>query len=193
MIDLYTWGTTNGRRPIIFLEESGLPYKMHTINIREGQQKTDEYAKISPFRKIPSLIDNEGPGGAKISMFESVAMLLYLADKTGKFIGDTPAQKPDVLKWTMFGTATVLPTFSMMRTNKELEPAADNQLSVLDKQLAGQEYLAGPYSIADMTLITRLSQVVDEPMVASKANLKRWIAKVAERPAVKKALTMEIK
>lgn len=192
MIQLYTWGTTNGRRPIIFLEEAALPYTLHTINIREGQQKTDEYAKISPFRKIPSMVDEAGPGGKSVSMFESVAMLIYLADKTGKFQGNSPADKPDVLKWTVFGAATVLPIFGLMRTYADLEPQAANQMDVLEKQLAGKEYLTGAYSIADMTLITRLSQLTDNALVSSRPNVKAWVARVAARPAVNKALTMPI-
>lgn len=192
MIELYAWGTTNGRRPLIMLEEAQIPYKLIVTNIRSGANKAPEYLKISPFGKIPSMVDPEGPGGARITLFESTAILLYLAEKTGKFLGDKPAQKPDVIKWLQFGAATVLPLFQLMREYKELEAIAGKPLDVIEKQLASSEYLAGPYSIADMALITRLSTLAKEPWVTERPNIAKWVARCIARPATKKALEMKI-
>jgi len=105
MIDLYAWGTTNGRRALIMAEESGLPFKLHQIDIRNGAQNTEAYEKLNPYRKIPALVDSEGPGGKPATLFESVAICLYLAEKIGKFLG-APADRPNVLKWSMFTQRT---------------------------------------------------------------------------------------
>jgi GST-like protein len=192
MIELFAWGTTNGRRPIIMLEETGLPYKLTPINIREGANKQASYVEISPYQKIPSMIDTEGPGGEKVVLFESTAILLYLGEKTGKFIGASPAKKADVVKWLMFSVANVLPTFSIMRQHKELEPTAEKLLDVLEAQLGKSEYLAGDYSIADMAPVTRLESFADHAWLKARPNVSRWLAKVTARPAVKKALEMKI-
>lgn len=192
MIELYTWGTTNGRRPLIMLEEAQIPYKLVPTDIHAGANKTPDHLKISPFGKIPSMVDTQGPGGQTVSLFESTAMLLYLADKSGKFLGDTPAQKPDVLKWLQFASATVLPIFQLMRTYKEVEAAGGKPLDLLEKQLAANEYVAGPYSIADMALITRFSALAKEPWVTERPNFAKWVARCSARPATKKALEMKV-
>lgn len=192
MIELYAWGTTNGRRPIVMLEEAQIPYKLIPTDIRAGANKTPEYLKISPYGKIPSLVDTDGPGGQRVSLFESTAILLYLAEKSGKFLGDKPAQKADVLKWFQFGTATVLPLFQLMRTYKELEKEGGKPLDLLEKQLAGNEYLAGPFSIADMALLTRFAAMAKEPWVTDRPNFAKWLARCTSRPATAKALEMKV-
>ena len=115
MIELHTWGTTNGRRPIIFLEEAGLPYKIVPVDIQHGANKTPQHLALSPLGKIPAMIDTDGPGGQKVKLFESAAILLYLAEKTDKFYGSTPLKRAAVQKWLIFNVANVLPTFSIMR------------------------------------------------------------------------------
>lgn len=192
MIELYAWGTTNGRRPLVMLEEAQIPYKLIPTDIKAGANKTPEYLKISPFGKIPSMVDTEGPGGARVSLFESTAILLYLAEKSGKFLGDKPAQKADVLKWLQFGAATILPVFSLMRTYKELEAEGGKPLDTVEKQLASNEYLAGPYSIADMALLTRFAAMSKESWVTDRPNFAKWLARCTARPAVKKALEMKV-
>ncbi|MFM1814805.1 MAG: hypothetical protein RLZ98_1500 [Pseudomonadota bacterium] len=193
MIQLYTWGTTNGRRPIVFLEESGTPYTIHPVNIREGQQKTDEYAKISPFRKIPSMIDDDANGGGKVSLFESVAIVMYLAEKTGKFCGSTTAEKADVLKWTIFITCNMLPVLGLIRQEHQgLDDLGQKQLDVIETALDGRDYIAGAYSIADMILVTRMSQYEGHPWMDARPRTKAWYARVSQRPAVQKAMTMKI-
>lgn len=192
MLELHTWGTTNGRRPIIMLEETGLPYKLVPIDIHKGANKTLEHLAISPFGKIPALVDTDGPGGRNVSLFESTAILLYLADKTGKLAGSTPAKRVDVQKWFMFGVANVLPTFAIMRQHKELEEVAVKQLDVMEAQLGKGEYLAGEYSIADIAPLTRLAAFADHDWLKTRPNTRRWLAAVMSRPAAKKALEMKI-
>lgn len=192
MIELHTWGTTNGRRPIIMLEETGLPYKIVPIDIQNGANKTPAHLAISPYGKIPALIDTDGPGGEKVQMFESTAILIYLAEKSGKLYGATPAKRTKVQKWLIFNVANVLPTFAIMRQHKELEATAVKLLDVLEGQLSRHDYLARDYSIADMAPITRLIQFADHEWMKSRPNVARWINRVASRPAVKKALEMKI-
>lgn len=192
MIELHTWGTTNGRRPIIFLEEAGLPYKIVPVDIQNGGNKTPQHLALSPFGKIPAMIDTDGPGGQKVKLFESAAILLYLAEKTGKFYGSTPLKRAKVQKWLIFNVANILPIFSIMRQHKELEATAVKLLDVLEGRLSGNDFLAGDYSIADMVPITRLIQFADHEWMKSRPNVARWIHKVGSRPAVKKALEMKI-
>lgn len=192
MIELHTWGTTNGRRPIIMLEEAKIPYKLVPVDIKAGANRTPAHLAISPYGKIPAMVDTEGPGGQKVSLFESTAILLYLAEKSGKFLGSSPANKADVTKWLMFGVANVLPIFSIMREHKELEAQAVKLLDVMEGQLGRTPFLAGDYSIADMAPVTRLALFTDHEWLKSRPNVARWLAAVMARPAVKKALEMQI-
>jgi GST-like protein len=191
MIELYTWGTTNGRRPIIMLEEIGMPYKLIPIDIRAGANKTPEHMAISPFGKIPAMIDTDA-GGKRVSMFESTAIVLYLAEKSGKLLGSNPVERADIQKWFIFGVANILPMFATMRQHKELEEVAIKLLDVQEGQLAKTEYLAGAYSIADLIQITRLEPFIDHEWMKTRPNVKRWLEKVKARPAVKKGLEMKI-
>ncbi len=192
MIELHTWGTTNGRRPIIMLEEAGIPYKLVPVDIRSGANKTPTHLRISPYGKIPALVDTDGPGGEKVHIFESTAILLYLAEKSGKFYGSSPAKRAKVQKWLIFSVANVLPIFSIMREHKELEATAVKLLDVLEGQLSRHDYIAREYSIADMAPITRLIQFTDHEWMKTRPNVARWMARVSSRPAVKKALEMPI-
>lgn len=193
MIDLYTWTTTNGRRAIIMAEEAGLPYKLNWINIQKGEQKTPEYEKINPYRKIPSMIDSDGPGGKPATLFESVAICFYLAEKSGKFLG-SPAEKPNVLKWSMFHATNVLWTIGALgRINDpSIETGSKSQLATMDKHLASNEYFAGSYSIADIIPYTRINGIKHESIKMSDyPNVVKWLERVGARPAVKKG--MEVK
>ncbi|MGE0628438.1 MAG: glutathione S-transferase family protein [Hyphomicrobiaceae bacterium] len=192
MLELHTWGTTNGRRPIIMLEEASLSYSLHPVDIKSGANKSEAHLKISPYGKIPALVDTAGPGGQRISLFESSAILLYLGERSGKFMGDSPANRADVYKWLMYSVATLMPTFSIMRQHKELEAGVPAMLDVLDRQLGQTEFLAGSYSIADMTPVTRFALFTDHEWFKSRPNLNRWLTTVLARPAVKKALEMKI-
>ncbi len=123
MIELYTWSTPNGRKVSIMLEECGLPYRVHKIDIGKGDQFTPEYVAINPNSKIPSIVDPEGPDGKPLALMESGAILVYLAGKTGKFLPRTPRGKYDALQWLMFQMGGVGPTFGQahhfMRAKKD--------------------------------------------------------------------------
>ena len=190
MIELYAWGTTNGRRGLIMAEESGLPFNLHQINIQKGDQKTPEYEKINPYRKIPALVDSDGPGGKPATIFESVAICFYLADKTGKFLGSA-ADHPNVLKWSMFHATNVLATFGVLgRVNDpSFEAGAKSQLDTMNRHLAGRNWFADDYSIADIIPFTRINGVKHETVkVSDYPNVAKWVERVAARPAVKKAM-----
>src|SRR5713101_4356523 len=107
MIELYTWSTPNGRKVSIMLEECGLPYRVHKIDIGKGDQFTPEYVAINPNSKIPAIVDPDGPGGKKLALFESGAILIYLAEKTGKFLSAVPQTRIETLEWLMFQMAGV--------------------------------------------------------------------------------------
>lgn len=193
MIDLYTWTTTNGRRAIIMAEESGLPFKINWINIQKGDQKTPDYEKINPYRKIPSMIDSDGPGGKPATLFESVAICFYLAEKAGKLLG-SPAEHPNVLKWSMFHATNVLWTVgSLGRINDpSIEAGSKSQLATMDKHLADHEYFAGSFSIADIIPYTRINGVKHETVkISDYPNVAKWLERVGSRPGVKKG--MEVK
>src|SRR5215510_8914242 len=162
MIDLYTWTTPNGRKVSIMLEECALPYRVHKINIgTNAEQFTPEYLKINPNGKIPSIVDTDGPGGKPISMMESGAILIYLADKTKKFFPEKT--KYQVLQWLMFQMGGVGPMFGQahhfMRAKKDEVPygserygnEAKRLYGVMERQLQANEYLSGAeYTIADI-------------------------------------------
>jgi GSH-dependent disulfide-bond oxidoreductase len=190
MIDLYAWGTTNGRRALLMAEEAGLPFTLHQIDIHKGEQKTPAYEKINPFRKIPALIDSEGPGGKPASVFESVAICFYLAEKVGKFLG-SPADHPNVLKWSMFHATNVLWTRRQIRdtNDAELENDARDQLDTMNRHLAGRDWFAQDYSIADIIPFTRVNGLKhDRVKVSDYPNVVKWVERVAARPAIKKAM-----
>jgi len=190
MIDLYAWGTTNGRRALIIAEESGLPFTLHQIDIRKGDQKTAAYEKINPHRKIPALVDSEGPGGKPATVFESVAICFYLAEKVGRFLGRAE-DHPNVLKWSMYHAATMLPIIGQLRgdTDAALEERCKEQLDAMNRHLAGSDWFAGEYSVADIIPFTRINGISHERVkVSDYPNLAAWLKRVAARPAVAKAM-----
>src|SRR5262249_49757354 len=193
MIDLYAWGTTNGRRALIIAEEAGLPFTLHQIDINKGDQKTPFYEKINPYRKIPALVDSEGPGGKAATVFESVAICFYLAEKAGRFLG-SPADHPNVLKWSMFHATNVLSTMSLLRRPEEtkFEDDARRQFDTMERHLAGREWFAEDYSIADIIPFTRIQAIKHERVkVSNYPNVAKWLDRVAARPAVQKAMAQK--
>jgi GST-like protein len=162
MIDLYYWPTPNGHKITIFLEEAGLEYKIVPVNIRKGEQFAPEFLKFSPNNRMPAIIDHDGPGGKPLALFESGAILLYLAEKTGKFMPSEMRARYNVVQWLMFQMAGVGPMFGQrghfLRAAPEKIPYAIERytnesrrlLNVIEKRLAESPYLAGDYSIADM-------------------------------------------
>jgi GST-like protein len=201
MIDLYYWTTPNGHKITIFLEETGLPYKIFPINIGKGEQFQRDFLVISPNNRIPAMIDRApADGGKPIPVFESGAMLLYLADKTGRFVPADLRGRTQVLEWLFWQMANLGPNsgqnnhFSNYAVDK-IPYAMDryrnevNRLyGVLNRRLADRAYVAGDYSIADMASYPwivpweRQGQKLDD-----FPHLKRWFEAIRERPAVKRA------
>ena len=204
MIELYTAATPNGQKIHIMLEETGLEYKDIWIDIDKGTQFTDEFLAISPNNKIPALVDQEGPGGKPIALFESGAILLYLADKTGRFLPTEPAAHWETVQWLMWqmggfgpmlGQAHHFNAYAPMRPDGAVVlPYAQDRYTneaarlygVLDKRLANEEYVAaGEYTIADMAIFPwcRLHERQRQD-INNFPNVKRWFDVIAARPAV---------
>jgi GSH-dependent disulfide-bond oxidoreductase len=202
MIDLYTWPTPNGHKIHIMLEECGLPYKVHAVNIGEGDQFKPSFLKISPNNKIPALVDSEGPDGQPIALFESGAILLYLAAKTGQFLPQTDRAKFEVLQWLMFQMGGLGPMLGQAHHFRIYAPEkidyainrytneAKRLYGVLDKQLKGQDWIAGgEYSVADMAIFPWLRSWQNQGIDwKDYPRLKKWFDRISERPAVQKAV-----
>jgi GST-like protein len=201
VIDLYTWPTPNGHKIHIMLEECVLPYTVHGVDIGDGDQFRPEFLKISPNNKIPAIVDSEGPDGKPISVFESGAILLYLAGKTGKFLPQDVRGKYLALEWLMFQMGGFGPMLGQTHhfriyAPEKIEYAINRYTNetkrlygVLDKRLSQAPYVAGDYSIADMALFpwsrSYTNQGVD---LADYPNVQRWFDAINARPAVQKAL-----
>ena len=202
MIDLYTWSTSNGRKASIMLEELGADYTLHPIHIGKGDQFTPEYLAINPNGKIPAIVDSDGPGGAPITVFESGAILIYLAEKFGQFLPAEPVARMEVIQWLMFQMGGIGPIFGQvhhfLRAAKEKVPygierygtEARRLYGVLDRRLDGRDHLAGDgYSIADIAtwpwVLRHEWQQID---LADYPNVKRWFDAVGSRPAVQRGI-----
>jgi GSH-dependent disulfide-bond oxidoreductase len=200
MIDLYTWTTPNGRKPAIMLEECGLEYSVHPVNIREQEQFKPEFVKICPNSKIPAIVDHDA------GVFESGAILVHLAEKAGKFLPAKDPGRAKVLEWLFWQMANVGPMFGQaghfVNAAPEKIPYAIDRyatesarlIKVLDNQLANSEYMAGAYSIADIATYPWVVdgfpaiKAVKPDVVGESANVARWLAAVGARPAVKKGM-----
>ena len=205
MIELYTWGTPNGRKASIMLEEVGLPYTVHPVNILEGDQHKPEFLAISPNNKIPGIVDPDGPGGKPISLFETGAILMYLARKTGSELFPPEADALaywSVMQWLMFQMGNVGPFFGQanhfLRFAKEDVPygkkryrdEAHRLYGVMDRRLADVRYLAGDaYSIADIATYPWCARWIwHEIDLDDIPNVKRWFEEIGARPAVEKGM-----
>ena len=193
MIDLYAWTSANGRRPIIMLEETGTPYRITPIDPHSEAKNAPDYRKISPGGKVPCLVDPDGPGGAPIHLMESGAILMYLGDKTGQFMGAGPAGRWDVLQWLMYQATNVAISFSALNVTRDMEQQCRTLLDVLNNHLADNDYFAGEYSIADMMSIGRIGDFkFDYIDLDEYPNLCHWRDRLMDRPAVRKAMEMKI-
>ena len=206
MIDLYSCATPNGQKIHIMLEEAGLAHTVHWIDIDKGDQFAPDFLRISPNNKIPAIVDHDGPGGEPISLFESGAILVYLATKTGRFLPDDPQKHWDTMQWLfwqmggfgpMLGQAHHFNAYAPMRPDGPVVlPYAQARYTneagrlyhVLDRQLSAHEYVAADeYTIADMAIFPwcrlhkRQNQDIDD-----YPNVKRWFTMIAARPAVAK-------
>jgi GST-like protein len=203
MIDLHTWTTPNGRKVSIMLEETGLAYHVIPVNIGKGAQFAPDFLAISPNNRIPAIVDHDGPQGQPMPLFESGAILLYLAYKTGKFLPTDVAQQFQVIQWLMFQMGGIGPMFGQahhfLRAAPEPVPYAIERYTtearrlykVLDQQLQGQHYIAGDYSIADIATYPWIARhewhkvdLADFPAV------QQWFGRVGARPAVQKGMAV---
>ncbi len=202
MIDVYSAATPNGHKVHIMLEECGLSYRVHHIDIGAGDQFKPEFLAISPNNKIPAIVDADGPDGKPISLFESGAILVYLASKAGRFLGNTDRQKFVTLQWLMFQMGGVGPMLGQAHHFRIYAPEkieyainrytneAHRLYGVIDKQLSKNAYLAGDeYTIADIATFPWLRSWKNQGIDwAEFPHAKRWFDEISERPAVKRGV-----
>jgi GSH-dependent disulfide-bond oxidoreductase len=202
MIDLYTSPTPNGFKISIALEEFGLPYEVHPINLRTGEQFAPQFLRISPNNKIPAIVDREGPGGAPLALFESGAILVYLADKTGQFLATEGPARYTALSWLFFQVGHIGPMLGQAHHFRRYAPEkipyaidrytneAKRLYGVVDKRLAEFEYLAGDaYTVADIANMTWMLSAERQGVdLGQFPNVQRWIAALNARPAVQRGL-----
>lgn len=200
MLELYSWATGNGRRASIVLEESGLPYDVHPMELATKVQKEPWYVKLNPNGRIPTLVDRDGP--EPVVVFESGAILVYVAEKSGKLVPKSGAARAETLKWLFFGTSNVSPMAMQVHWLQRLKDRGEAHhnlkayrdevtrlYGILDRRLAEVPYLAGDYSIADIASFTWVHrhdlQGID---LAAFPKLAGWFARVGARPQVKKGM-----
>ena len=197
MIDLYTFTTPNGRKASIMLEEVELPYNVHKIDITKNDQFTPEYIAINPNSKIPAIVDRD----TDITVFESGAILMYLAEKTGKFLPSDQKKRYLVIEWLMLQMGSVGPMFGQLNHFKKFAPEKIEYAiaryeketlrlyGVLDRQLKDNEYICGDYSIADIATYPWVAVYEFQGLTLDNhPNLKRWVETVQQRPAVQRGM-----
>jgi GSH-dependent disulfide-bond oxidoreductase len=201
MIELYTWATPNGRKVSIMLEEIALPYETIKVDITKGDQFKPEYLAVNPNGKIPAIVDREGPDGGRLAVWESGAILIYLAEKTGKLLPGDPVQRMATIEWLMFQMGGVGPMLGQTHHFRRFAPEripyaieryekeAARLYRVLDRRLGDSEYLAGAYSIADISTFPWIARHDWQGIVLDAfPNVKRWFAAISARPAVQRGM-----
>lgn len=205
MIDAYVYTTPNGFKALIALEELGLPYTRRWIDITKGQQTSPEYLAINPNNKIPAIVDHDGPGGRPLTLFESGAVLVYLAEKTGKLLPASGPRRYEALSWVFFNTGGPAPMIGQLGyftkfANEKVPHAIERYekecarlLNVLEQRLAQSRYLAGDFSIADIMNMTwpRAFKTFLGRDLGPYPNIVRWIGELEQRPAFARALAMK--
>ena len=201
MLDLYTWRTPNGRKVSVMLEELGLPYRVVSVNLGEGEQHEPEFLAINPNGRIPALVDHDAEGGP-LSIIESGAILVYLAEKTGRFLPTAVRARSEAMQWLMFQMGGVGPMLGQANwfanTATEKVPMAIERyitesvrlLGVLDARLESREYLADEYSIADMATYPWIAAAW--PVLGSEklGGVGSWLDRLAARPAVERGMNV---
>jgi len=206
-LQLYSFPTPNGQKASIALEELGLPYEAHKVTLADADVKSAEFLSLNPNNKIPAMIDPDGPGGRPLPLFESGAILIYLAEKTGRLLGDGPVQRHEVIQWLMFQMGGVGPMFGQLGFfyklgGKEIEDPRPREryiaearrlLGVLDGRLAGRDWVAGDYSIADIAIapwLRALDFYGAKEVVGwdGFANVTAYLDRFLDRPAVQRGL-----
>jgi len=201
LIDLYTWTTPNGRKVSIMLEECALAYEVHAIDIGKDEQFAPGFVAINPNSKIPAIVDHEGPDGTPFALFESGAILLYLAEKTGRFLARAPAARFRAVQWLMFQMGGVGPMFGQthhfLRAAKVEVPYAIERYTkevnrlygVMNRHLSANEYLAGEYSVADIATYPWVARHEWHKVNLSHyEHVRRWYDAIGARPAVRKGM-----
>lgn len=204
MIDLYAAGTANGIRARIGLEECGLAYTFHPVDLTKGEQKTPSFLSMNPNGQIPVIVDSEGPGGKPVTVSQSVAVLVYCAEKSGKFLPKDPATRPAFWQALMSATSDmstmVTAILTLSRSNKDQQhaPALEvfktmwkNYLTVWDNRLSRQRYAAGSeVTIADFALYGAVGRMksVQPALLEGYADVGRWVDEIAARPAIQRAM-----
>lgn len=203
VIQLYSFPTPNGVKASIMLEETGLPYEAHLVTLADADVKSPEFLSLNPNNKIPAIIDPNGPDGEPLGLFESGAILLYLAEKSGKFLGQSAADKHRVTQWLMFQMGGIGPMFGQLgfftkfagseiedpRPRERYINEAKRLLNVVNTQLAGRDWIAGEYSIADIAIAPWLNALdyygaKDAVGWDSYANVVAYVDRFMQRPAV---------
>ncbi|SPJ29957.1 glutathione S-transferase N-terminal domain-containing protein [Falsiruegeria mediterranea] len=209
ILQLYSFPTPNGVKPSIMLEETGLEYEAHKVTLADADVKSPEFLSLNPNNKIPAIIDPNGPDGEPIGLFESGAILLYLAEKTGKFIGQTASDKHHITQWLMFQMGGVGPMLGQLgffykfagaeiedpRPRERYINEAKRLLGVIDGQLEGRDWIAGDYSIADMAIAPWLNglnfygatEIVE---LDSRKNVLAYLDRFRDRPAVQRGMNI---
>ncbi len=198
MIELYFWTTPNGYKPLLFLEETGIDYRIRPIDLSKGEQFEPGFLKISPNNRIPAIVDRDPEdGAAPLALFESGAILQYLAEKTGKLMPKDARGRAEVLQWLNWQMGGIGPMFGQYLHFVDYAPEdlpyakdrytreAERLLGVLDTRLEGREYLAGAYSIADLAVYPWVRRILVR--FEGFANVERWARTIAARPATRRA------
>jgi GST-like protein len=201
VIEVHTWPTPNGHKVHIMLEECGLPYAVHPVDIGAGDQFDPDFLAISPNNRIPAIVDPDGPDGRPISLFESGAILLYLAGKTGRFLPESTRGKYEVMEWLMWQMGGIGPMLGQAHHFRLYAPEkipyaidrytreAARLYGVLDARLRDREYVAGEYSIADIAIFPWTRSWRNQGVELDEfPNVKRWQEAIKERPAVRRGL-----
>ena len=207
-LQLYSLPTPNGVKASIMLEETGLPYEVHLVDIGKNETWTPDYLSLNPNGKIPAILDPDGPGGKPLALFESGAILIYLAEKTGQFLSTDPATRYQTIQWVMFQMAAIGPMFGQLgffhrfagkayedkRPRDRYVAEARRLLGVLETRLEGRDWLVDDYSIADIATIGWVRNLVgfyEAGEIVGYDDFKRvqaWLARALERPAVQRGL-----
>lgn len=202
MIDLYYWPTPNGWKITIFFEEAEIPYHVIPVDIAHGEQFATDFLKISPNNRMPAIVDPDGPDGKPLSIFESGAILLYLAEKSGRFLPQDVRGRYEVIQWLMWQMGGVGPMFGQaghfLRYAPEKLPYAIDRYTkearrlcrVADERLADREFIAGDYSIADMAIFPWVHAVAELAAIEETPNVARWVKQLRARPAVQRGLAV---
>lgn len=202
MIDFHTWSTPNGRKVAIMLEECSLPYRVFPVNLDAGAQHAQEFRAINPNGRIPAIVDQEGPDGLPFALWESGAILIYLADKTSRFIPEAPRERYATLQWLMFQMSAVGPAYGQLHHFLHSAPAPvhhaterfrrekDRVYRVLDDRLGKSDFLAGAvYTIADIATYPWVARHERHQTDLNHfANVKRWFDHVGARPGVQRGM-----